>query len=301
MPGCAAVSPRARLLQQLARATVLLAVGVVGMPTALAGPLSCALGPVSGFSLAYSASSPSMLVATGTVALNCTKTGTNIDTRYYELGASSGLNALGSQLRASSGTGFLNYGLYRDASLANAWGETTGNRLAGAVTTASSTLVNVSFWFAVPASHWVSSGTYTDTVTVFLYQGPQPMPATVDSSPTTASFSVTLSVISQCTLSAPPGTLLLSYTSFQSAASTASTNFAVTCTNGLPYTASLDASSGTLLGLTYSLSISPAGTRTGTGVAQGLSIVGTLAPGQSGICSAGSCTASDTRTLTITY
>lgn len=292
------MSLKARCLRGLAFAGVLVAVGTVAVH---AGPLSCALGPVSGFSLAYSPSSPSTLVASGTVALNCTKTGTNTDTRYYELGASSGLNALGSQSQASTGSGFLNYGLYGDASLANAWGDTTSSRLSGSVTTVSSTSVNVSFWFAVPANQWVSSGTYTDTVTVFLYQGPQPKPATVDTSPTTAIFSVTLSVISQCALSSPPGTLLLSYTSFQSAMSTASTNFAVTCTNGLPYTASLDASSGTLLGLTYGLAISPSGTRTGTGVAQNLSIVGTLAAGQSGTCSASSCSASDTRTLTITY
>ena len=68
----------------------------------------------------------------------------------------------------------------------------------------------------------------------------------------------------------------------------------------MPYTMALDATSGTLVGLTYGLALSQAAA-TGTGVAQSFSINGTIAAGQSGTCATGSCSGSATRTLTITY
>jgi hypothetical protein len=62
----------------------------------------------------------------------------------------------------------------------------------------------------------------------------------------------------------------------------------------------LDATSGTLVGLTYGVALSQSAA-TGTGVAQTFSINGTIAAGQSGTCATGSCSGSATRTLTITY
>jgi hypothetical protein len=64
---------------------------------------------------------------------------------------------------------------------------------------------------------------------------------------------------------------------------------------------SLDATSGTLLGLAYSLAINPTGSQVGNGAAQSATITGTIAAGQSGTCSQASCSATQARTLTITY
>ncbi len=63
----------------------------------------------------------------------------------------------------------------------------------------------------------------------------------------------------------------------------------------------LDASSGTLLGLNYSLSLNKTGTQSGTGAAQSTTINGSMAAGQSGVCSAGNCNDSQARVLTISY
>ena len=63
----------------------------------------------------------------------------------------------------------------------------------------------------------------------------------------------------------------------------------------------LDATSGDLLGLQYSLALSATGTQVGTGIAQNASVNGAIAAGQSGTCGTGSCSATQTRTLTITY
>jgi spore coat protein U-like protein len=115
-----------------------------------------------------------------------------------------------------------------------------------------------------------------------------------------STFNISIVTIASCTLTSPPASINLGYTSFQAAPAAASANFGVNCTTNMPYTMSLDATSGTLVGLNYSLALSQTAS-TGTGVAQTFSINGSIAAGQSGTCATGSCSASQTRTLTITY
>jgi hypothetical protein len=62
----------------------------------------------------------------------------------------------------------------------------------------------------------------------------------------------------------------------------------------------LDATSGTLLGLPYTLAISQSSS-TGTGTAQTFAINGSIVGGLPGTCASGTCSATDIRTLTITY
>jgi hypothetical protein len=83
-------------------------------------------------------------------------------------------------------------------------------------------------------------------------------------------------------------------------AANANTSFGVTCTNLLPYTVAIDATSGTLLGLNYTLTLT-APPSPGNGLERTGTIAGNMAAGQSGICATGVCFASETRTLTITY
>ena len=268
---------------------------------AMAGAFTCSVASVSGISLSYQPGSSTPLIGSGSVTLNCSKSGANLDTVYLELGAGSGINALGAQNRASSGSGYLNYGLWRDAAGTVAWADSQGARLATTVSSTVSTTVTLNWWLVVPARQPVGSGSYLDTVTVRLYQGPSPNPALSDPNPTVATFSMALSVASQCSLSSPPGDLRLSYTSFQSVASTATSSFAVTCTSGSPYTVSLDATGGTLLGLQYMVSLGATGVQTGTGSPQSIAIIGSIAAGQSGSCAATTCAASESRVLTISY
>jgi spore coat protein U-like protein len=266
-----------------------------------AGPFSCAIASVSGISLSYNPNASNALVGSGTVTVNCSKTGGNTATRYLEIGAGTGLNATGGQNRAANGSSRLTYALRRDAALTTAWGDTTGSRLAATTTSVNSTTVTLNWWFTAAAGQTVATGTYLDTVTLRLYQSDTPNPSLTDPSPTTATLSIALTVTGQCSLSSPPGAVQFSYTSFQTTPATATSGFAVTCTNGTPYTVALDATSGTLLGLSYQLALSATGTRVGNGVAQPMSITGTMPAGQSGVCAAATCNASQARTLTVSY
>lgn len=279
----------------------LLALGLVLAGPALAGPFSCAIASVSGISLAYDPTSPTALVGSGTVTVNCSKTGGNTATRFLEIGAGTGLNASGGQNRAANGPALLGYALRRDSALATAWGDTAGTRLAASVTSVNPATVTLNWWLTVPAGQPGTAGSYLDTVTLTLYQADTANPALTDTSPTTATLSVALSVTGQCRLSAPPGAVQFSYTSFQTTAATATSGFAVTCTNGTPYTLALDATTGTLLGLNYQLALSATGTRLGNGTAQAMSISGTMPAGQSGTCAAATCSASQVRALTVSF
>jgi hypothetical protein len=83
---------------------------------------------------------------------------------------------------------------------------------------------------------------------------------------TTANFNVTVNLTSKCEVTAGPTDVAFTYTSFQVGASTATGGaFGVRCTNTLPYTMSLDATSGTVIGLAYTLGLS-ASSGTGAGL-----------------------------------
>ena len=98
----------------------------------------------------------------------------------------------------------------------------------------------------------------------------------------------------------PPGTVAFSYTAFAAVAATASTSFSARCSTSTPYTMALDANVGVVSGLNYSLALS-ALSGSGNGALQSYTVNGSMAAGQAGTCASSSCTASDPRTLTITY
>jgi len=117
-----------------------------------------------------------------------------------------------------------------------------------------------------------------------------------------SSFNVKVTLTPSCSITLAPADVVFTYASFQGGSSTATGGgFKVKCTNGLSYTVGLDATTGTVIGLNYSLT-APAGTQTGSGADQDLTIGGTMAAGQSGTCAGpAACTGSDIRTVTITY
>ena len=81
-------------------------------------------------------------------------------------------------------------------------------------------------------------------------------------------------------------------------------NIVMNCTTDLPYTMTLDATSGVIAGLNYTLTINtltPPVDARGAGVGQIHSLVGTMPADQAGDCSMGSCFSSQIRTLTVTY
>ena len=62
----------------------------------------------------------------------------------------------------------------------------------------------------------------------------------------------------------------------------------------------LDATSGTIVGLNYTLALSQT-SATGNGLVQSHSVNGSIAGGQSGTCATATCSGSETRTLTVSY
>jgi hypothetical protein len=95
--------------------------------------------------------------------------------------------------------------------------------------------------------------------------------------------------------------MAFSYTSFSPSAVTATQAFVLRCSPGTPWIVSVDPAPSPLLGLDYSIAVSPA---SGTGLGntgQTITLTGTIPAGQAGTCATGSCTATRTHTVTITY
>ncbi|MBK5205681.1 MAG: spore coat protein U domain-containing protein [Polaromonas sp.] len=242
----------------------------------------------NGFSSFYDPANLTQNITSASFTMTCTRSALGDATsQSYTVMLTSGTN------QASLGNNRINYDVFIDSACGTPWrGVTT---LGGTITFASSTdyfphSQTVPYWGCVPKSQTVAAGTYTDTVT---------MNPSIGSN---ATFPVTIVTPSSCSISTPPGNVTFNYTSFQGYPASASppSPFAATCTNQMPYTMALDATSGTLLGLNYTLSLS-ASSATGTGLAQSYSINGSIAAGQAGTCAGASCTATAPRTLTISY
>jgi spore coat protein U-like protein len=281
-----------------------------------AAAVACSVSS-SGVSVAYFDTGSSLPARmTGSVTVNCTRSDLARDpaTLYVALGAASGnTNSAISRARLVGGTtqDTMDYWLHPDATESLVWSEKGGSGSArltttlnvGSGATASQT---IPYYARVPPASMqgrtLVKGLYQDTQTLTLYQSTT---STADAAKSnqatlTTSLAVQVTVPENCLLSSPPGNLAFTYTSFQASPAMASTSFAVTCVSNTPYTLTLDATTGTLAGLVYSLALSTA-SQTGTGLPQQATISGTIAAGQSGICSGTSCTDSAVRTLTVTY
>lgn len=236
----------------------------------------------------------------GTYTINCTRAATDANTLAWRMGVNNGLNAGGGFNRVvRTGAQRYNYDTYRlqPYTAANIWANGATTRFTGTLSfgtglTASATSP---FYIVMAGSQPVQpAGTYTDTVTVTLQ-------TSTGTNLDTATMSVTVRTDNQCQISSPPGNVTFTYTSFQASAATASTTYNVRCTTALPYTMALDSFSGTLLGLPYTLAISPSASGTGTGASQTYTINGTIAAGQAGTCATAACSGSQVRTLTLTW
>ncbi len=273
---------------------VLLAAAMLLPPLAQAAYNCTVSSP--GFTAAYDPTSPSTNIVQTSFTITCTRALSDANTMNWANAANNGLHPTGgSRNRAQLGGSRISYDVYRDSACASQWRNGTSNDINatlnfGGSTTAS---VTVSFWACIPARQTgLPAGTYTDTVTMTLTYGPF-------NSTTTGAFPVSIATPAQCSLTSAPGNVVFNYVAFGGAAN-ASTTYGVTCTSFLAYTMALDATSGTILGLNYTLGLS-AGGATGSGAQQSYTISGNIAAGQSGTCASGSCSASQGRTLTLTY
>lgn len=276
-------------MKTFARLAALL-LGFAGAPSFAA--ITCSV-TVTAITTVYDPTVATDNVSTGSYVISCTRLAGDPNSLNWSLAADDGLQPGGGDNRVQGAGGRYSYDVYRSAG--NKWGSTapfTGTLNFGAGLTATQ---SGAFDLVVFGNQNVrAAGTYTDIVTVTLRN------TTAGTTLNTGTFNVSVITTNACQIAVPPADINLSYTSFQLAAAAASTSFGVRCTTALPYTMALDATSGTVLNLTYTLALSQT-SGTGTGVTQTYSINGSMAGGQAGKCATANCSASQTRTLTITY
>lgn len=244
--------------------------------------------------------------------ISCTRTlASEGPTVTYSLASDLGLNQQGGNRRAALSGSFYRYDLYKTNGFGpnDQWATPppASRAITGTLTfptgLLSATTGGTPYYLLVLGGQPVGpAGVYLDTVIATLTY----TCAECAGSPVSTPFTVSITSITNCTLTAPTS-LVFNYTSFQGAAATPNANFTVNCTTGLPYTIALDNAgpiTDNVVNLTYTLGLSAAG-GTGNGVNQTYQVTGNMAAGQSGTCPAIPCNnalaTNKTRTLTVTY
>lgn len=250
-----------------------------------------------GFTTSYDPADAAQTIVQTQLTVTCQRSDAGDPTsQLFSIRANNGLYPLAgnNRVKRTTANNYIRYELYSDSACASLWSNNS-TRIAGSVSMSGlvPSSVTISYWGCIPAGQNRPAGIYNDTVTMTLFDG---MSATVLN---TGAISVALHSQATCSISSAPGLMTFNYASFGPAAN-ASTTFGATCTDLLPYTLSLDATGGTLLGMNYSLTLS-ASSAIGNGVQQTHTISGTMAAGQAGTCATGSCSATQTHTLVITY
>lgn len=258
---------------------------------------SCNVTP-GAIGVAYDPLAAASKVTQSSVTVTCLRAAGDSATLDFVLTASNGANSTGQGNYARLGTQTMSYDLFRDSLCTTRWRDAGNTYFSGPLNFAGALSASVTFdyWACIPSGQTsLAAGTYADSVLVTLTYGN----TNKTQQSATASFPVSIGTPAQCVISAPPGMVDLgTYVAFGGAA-TGSTTFGVTCTSYLSYTLALDATFGVITGLNYVLSV-PAG-GVGTGLQQLLSISGTVPAGQAGQCGTGTCSGTNTHTLTLTY
>lgn len=262
--------------------------------TSAQAAITCSLSS-GGFAAAYDPANPATNVTQTSFTVSCTRGLAGDPTSVaYSVTVDNGLSPQGQNNRASYLANRIRYDSYRDAACSSKWkGATAVGGTINFVGTGTVTQT-ANFWGCIIAGQTgLPAGTYLDTVIMTMTYGAAPALTAVNS------FGVAIGTPATCSIGSPPGTLTFNYLSLGPAISPGTT-FGITCTMALAYTMALDVTTGTLVGLNYSLALSTPSS-TGTGVQQTHSINGTMAAGQAGTCAAGTCTGSRVHALTITY
>ena len=294
--------------------SVLLIFAMLCVAQAASAAITCTTPTSTGFSTAYTGIAGAVTNATqGTVTFSCTR-GLAGDATSVLLRATNGGNVTGTQNRVRLGatTSYLNYEVYKDSACSSLWSNNTVTANMIVVTLLSNLVAQpqtVSFWGCLPLGQAVpASGSYVDSLPIRVRDAAN----TGNLSPN-GTLAVTVTAPASCAMTLAPGDVLFNYTAF-GAAVNANTPFTMNCTANLPYTMSLDAYTGVVGGLIYTLNINttppPAGSAAvnarGTGPGQGHFIYGNMVSGQAGDCASAtaavcSTTKTSARSLTITY
>lgn len=254
--------------------------------------ITCTTITSPGVSINYTSNTTASVQTYFTVS--CTRGSASDPTSVsYDVTADNGSNNQRQTNQAQLGTSLLKYDFYEDAACKIAW--TGKGKISDTITwtgSATGTITRqTSYWGCIVTRQTpTSSGDYTDSVRLTMkYNGL----TVIGTAP------VDIYAPANCTVSTPAGNISLVYAAFGTQ-KTASTNFGVTCTNGMPYTVATDVTESVLVGLRYALSLS-ATSANGTGAPQTFTVTATIPAGQAGTCPSGTCTGTNTHTLTISY
>ncbi|MEO7344728.1 MAG: spore coat protein U domain-containing protein [Methylotenera sp.] len=254
----------------------------------------------TGFSTTYVPTSVSPNINQGSFTLICTKDLLDSGTTDYTVTINNGANPTGIQNRATLSANTISYDTYQTSGCSAVWGNGAGESITGSMNSNSNKTVN--YWGCITVlGQYVPAGTYSDTVTMTVsytntgvLSGPTPRTAT-------NTFPVSIINPAVCSITSIDNVAFGTYVAFRATALVApNSNIVLNCTPSLSYNLALDANSGVVAGLNYSLSLS-ATTSLGSGPGQTHTIAGTMPANQAGTCATGSCSNSDPRTLTITY
>jgi len=265
-----------------------------------------------GFASAYVPSTAAMNITQSSFTMTCQRNaGGDATSITYGVRNDNGIHATGNQNRAQLGatTNRINYDLWADSGCSVVWRNNAANDIVDTIPVLSGfapSSKTTNYWGCIPGSQTgLPAGTYTDIVTMTARLGAAGTGAVL----ATNTFPVSIYTPATCTITTPLGNVNFgTYTAFGPIVNV-NTTFNPTCTSLLPYSMALDATSGVVVGLNYSLALNTTNTggtsplnSTGTGFAQTFYINGSMPAGQAGTCPAGSCPlATQGRTITITY
>jgi hypothetical protein len=248
---------------------------------------------------------------TGTVSGSCTKETGDAPRPYIYIGINQGEPPAGRAMTRQNGAQTLTYEIYHRTYGSGLWTEATGVANTSATNggvvyrmanNATAQTFSYPYYLRIPTPQTGKpAGIYDDlAVTVTVRESTAGGSASGITLAAT-SFGVSASIQHSCYFSSAPTPLTINYTSFTATPATGSSAFQLSCTYNTPYTLTIGPpSTGTLLGLNYSLAMSaPSGT--GTGAGQSFSVNGTAAANQAGTCATGACSASQTHTITVGF
>jgi spore coat protein U-like protein len=220
----------------------------------------------------------------------------------YSIAVNDGIHASGAQNQAQTGANVIQYETYQGSTCSStAW--SSASPITGRLTMTNANTnysVTINYWGCIPINQQVPVGSYLDTVTMTA-TFTDPIVVLTTTKTVSNTFPVTITNPAVCLVTSISNVAFGSYVAFRNTALAATpANVVLNCTPQLSYTLSLDANTGVVAGLNYSLSLSAASS-SGTGPGQTQTISGSMPASQAGTCTTGSCTASDPRVLTITY
>lgn len=256
--------------------------------------ITCSSITSTGVSMTYY-NRTSMLMQ-GTFTATCTRTaGDPSSSVTYDVTVNDGANPTNQGgNRAFLGSGSVKYDLYTDSGCATLWNGT--NKISATISwpgnKTDTRTQQSSYWLCIPTQAvGGSGGTYTDTVTMTL--------AYAGGASITGNIPVDIFAPANCSISTQPGTIALNYVALGPQVSN-STTFSVTCTTGMPFTVAPNVPEGVLVNVRYILSLNKSSSN-GQGVPETFTVTATIPGGQAGTCTGGTCTASQTHTIVISY